>query len=286
MSYAITQAQQQHLVNSSPRRGLLLSSGDKILAYGEQIETFSCLFPIHFYTTLEIEPDHSLFQQLSRLPIQHVFTALPYPDLGVHSHYKQYFESRGIPLSYGIGKESAFLLNKKFFTSTLKQRPYLLAKWAMTADGKIATRTGKSRWISGEQSRFYAHQLRAEYQAILVGIGTILADDPLLTCRTEGKNPIRLLLDRQLRTPVTSQICQTAKEVSTHLFCLNTVNSSQMAILERTGIQIHPLEAVSFSAVCEQAFSLGIQSILIEGGGTILESAFQEQLLDEIHLSL
>lgn len=285
MSLALTQAQK--LPDPvSPRRGIVWTSGETLIATGETTFPLSTANPLCVYLTLGLESQHPLFPILANLPVQHVFTAIPYPEKIASQEYQNFFKKRNIPISYGLCQQPAFLLNKKWFTVLLQKRPYMLGKWAMTADGKIATRTGQSRWISGEEARHYAHQLRAEYDAILVGIGTVLIDDPLLTCRTGGKNPIRLILDRHGRLPLSSKIAQTAREVLTYLFCLKTTPLETLKALELLGIRVCPLEVLSLSAVAQYGLTQKIESILIEGGGTVLESAFQEGILDEVQIIL
>jgi len=122
----------------------------------------------------------------------------------------------GIEVEIGVCKEACDALNQVFFHFITTRRPYMVLKYAMTMDGKIATRTGASQWVTGEAARRRVHEDRHRYRAIMAGVGTVLADDPLLTCRMEGgRNPIRVICDTQLRTPLESQIVRTAGEVPT-----------------------------------------------------------------------
>ena len=125
---------------------------------------------------------------------------------------------QGVEVATGVLRDACDALNQVFFHFIQTRRPYVVMKYAMTMDGKIATRTGASQWITGEAARRRVHQDRHRYAAVLAGIGTVLADDPLLTCRLEGgKNPIRVLCDTHLRIPLHSQIVRTAREVPTIL---------------------------------------------------------------------
>lgn len=113
-------------------------------------------------------------------------------------------------------KDGCDRLNEVFFYFIQTRRPYVAMKYAMTMDGKIATYSGLSKWITGEKAREHVQNLRHRYKAIMAGIGTVLADDPLLTCRIEGGvNPIRIICDTHLKLPLESQIVNTAKEVPT-----------------------------------------------------------------------
>lgn len=120
----------------------------------------------------------------------------------------------GVAVETGVLKEACDALNRVFFHFIQTRRPYVVMKYAMTMDGKIATRPGASRWITGEEARRRGHQDRHRYSAIMAGVGTVLADDPLLTCRMEGgRSPVRVICDTRLRTPLDSRIVRTAREV-------------------------------------------------------------------------
>ena len=122
----------------------------------------------------------------------------------------------GIQVDEGVLEKECQALNRPFFHFIRTGRPYLVLKYAMTLDGKIATRTGASRWITDPEARQRVHQDRNRYTAILVGVGTVLADDPQLTCRLPGgRDPVRVICDSRLRTPLTAQVVTTARQVST-----------------------------------------------------------------------
>ena len=123
-------------------------------------------------------------------------------------------KQHGIEVKTGICEEECLSLNKVFFHYIRYKTPYVVMKYAMTADGKIATRTGASKWITGEAARERVHKSRHKYMGIMVGVGTVLADNPSLTCRLEGLNsPVRIVCDTHLRTPLTSELVSTAKDV-------------------------------------------------------------------------
>lgn len=126
----------------------------------------------------------------------------------------------GIMVETGVMKEECDRLNPVFFHYITTNTPYVVMKYAMTADGKIATRTGESKWITGEKARAAVQEMRHQYMGIMVGIGTVLADDPMLNVRVEGrKSPVRIICDSKLRIPLDSQICRTAGEYRTIVAC-------------------------------------------------------------------
>lgn len=138
------------------------------------------------------------------------------PNPKVAGKGAQILREAGVIVEEDFLREECEKLNPVFFHYITTGNPYVVMKYAMTADGKIATKEGESRWISGEESRKKVHEMWHEYMAIMAGIGTVLADDPMLNVRTEGrKSPMRIICDSMLRIPLESQICRTAKEYRT-----------------------------------------------------------------------
>src|SRR5262245_3997728 len=138
----------------------------------------------------------------------------PFPEVAGQGAAR--LQAAGVAVELGQGEPDARRLNAPYLKLLASGRPYVHAKWAMTLDGKIATRTGDSKWISNEASRRHVHELRGRMDAIVVGIGTVLADDPLLTARPPGpRTPARVVLDRRGRTPLTSNLARTARETPT-----------------------------------------------------------------------
>ena len=181
--------------------------------------------------------------------------------------------SHGVSVETGILQEECDKLNQAFFHYITTGQPYVTMKYAMTLDGKIATRTGASRWITGEEARRQVHQERHANAAILAGVGTVLADNPLLTCRMEGgKNPLRVVCDTRLRTPLNSEIVRTAKEVST-VIAAGPVEPQRAALYEAAGCQVWSLPLhdghVDLTALMNRLGREGIDSLLLEGGGTL-----------------
>ena len=184
----------------------------------------------------------------------------------------------GIEVIEDFMREECDSINPVFFHYITRNIPYVALKYAMTADGRIATDAGKSMWITGEEARAHVHTLRNYYSGILAGIGTVLADDPLLTCRMPGgRNPVRIILDSDLRIPMESRLVQTAKE--TPLIVIR--RKKEQPDLQKTGaVSADPektemlaerqalLEAagVTVLAVGEDAYGLRIPEVLQELG--------------------
>lgn len=181
--------------------------------------------------------------------------------------------AHGVSVEAGILREKCDKLNQAFFHYITTGQPYVTMKYAMTLDGKIATYTGASRWITGEESRRRVHQDRHASAAILAGVGTVLADNPLLTCRMEGgKNPLRVICDTRLRTPLNSEIIRTATEVPT-VIAAGPIEPHRATPYETAGCQVWflPLREghVDLTAMMSRLGHEGIDSLLLEGGGTL-----------------
>jgi diaminohydroxyphosphoribosylaminopyrimidine deaminase/5-amino-6-(5-phosphoribosylamino)uracil reductase len=187
---------------------------------------------------------------------------------------------KGIAVRTGTLEVEAVRLNRGFFKSHAKGLPYVAAKWAMTLDGKIATRTGDSRWVSGERARGWVRTLRDDYQAILVGANTAIRDDPGL--RGGKRDPIRIVLDSNARIPLDSQLVKSAKERRTIVAVTESAPSSKLRKLERAGVQVIRLETSDLRVVFEELARSGIHSILVEGGGEVHASLFESGLADEV----
>ena len=194
----------------------------------------------------------------------------------------------------GIAVEEDFLrkecdaINPVFFHYITSKMPYVTSKYAMTADGKIATKTGASKWITGEEARLEVQRMRHRNMAIMVGIGTVLADDPMLNVRVEGlKSPIRVICDSNLRIPMDSQIVKTAKEYRTIVACV-TEDKQRISELEAAGVQVELLQAenghVDVTALMKRLGQLGIDSVFVEGGGILNDSIYRKGLVDRMEV--
>ncbi len=188
--------------------------------------------------------------------------------------------SHGLQVETGVCKEACDRLNRVFFHYIQTGRPYVVMKYAMTMDGKIATRTGASQWITGEEAREQVHRDRNRYSAILVGVGTVLADNPLLTCRMEGgRNPLRIVCDTRLRTPLDSQIVRTAGEIPT-LLATCRGEPEGIAPYQAAGCRVWTLPErnghVDLDALMARLGAEGVDSVILEGGGQLNWSALEQ----------
>ena len=170
--------------------------------------------------------------------IRRVFVGSDDPNPLVAGKGIRYLRERGITVETHVLKEECDRLNPVFFHYIRKKTPYVVMKYAMTMDGKIAAYTGASKWVTGEQARANVQQERHRYRGIMVGVGTVLADDPMLSCRMPGgRNPVRIICDTHLRTPLSSQVVKTAKEISTILAVCET-DKSRYQPYQEAGCQI------------------------------------------------
>lgn len=194
--------------------------------------------------------------------------------------------SRGIEVTEAVLKDECDALNKSFFYFIKSGRPYVTMKFAMTMDGKIATRTGKSQWITGEAARRRVHEDRHQYSAIMVGVGTVIEDDPLLTCRLEnGRNPLRIVCDTNLRTPLSSRIVTSTDIANTVIATAVTGHEKHRPYLE-AGCKIVVLPEkdahIDLNLLMVKLGEMKIDSVLLEGGGTLNWSALQSGIVSKV----
>lgn len=195
--------------------------------------------------------------------------------------------SHGIAVTENVLRAECDALNEVFLHYIRHKQPFVVMKAAMTLDGKIATHTGASRWVTGEEARAHGHSLRHRYAAIMVGVGTVLADDPQLTCRLPGgRNPLRIVCDTQLRTPLTSKLVQTAQETPVILATCES-DAKKRALYEAAGCQVWvlPMQSghVDLKALMQRLGEAGIDSVLLEGGGTLNWAALEAGIVQKVY---
>lgn len=193
----------------------------------------------------------------------------------------------GIEVIEGYLKAECDALNPIFFHYIQTKRPYVLLKYAMTADGKIATYTGSSKWITGEEARANVQKTRHQYSAIMVGVETVLADDPMLNSRMDNaKQPVRIICDSRLRTPLSSQIVQTAHQYRTLIATLND-DVKRQAEYTTYGVEILNIaphnKRIDLRDLLQKLGEMGIDSLLIEGGSQLNFSALEQGLVNRVH---
>lgn len=191
----------------------------------------------------------------------------------------------GIDVEVGVRKEEADALNKVFYHTMLSKLPFVTLKAAISLDGKIATVTGESKWITGDVARLDVHKLRHQHDAILVGVGTVIADNPSLTTRLPngGKNPIRVILDTHLRTPIDSRIV-TDGEAETIIIVNNQVEDTKVNLFQEKGIKILSLETekIVIHDVLTLLSKHGITSVFVEGGSEVNGSFVKEKAVNQV----
>ena len=196
----------------------------------------------------------------------------------------------GVRVDVGLLAEQAAAVNAPFFKLVREHRPWVVLKWAQSLDGKIATRTGDAKWISDEVCRAHAHRTRGRLDALLVGVGTVLSDDPLLTCRVgrPRRIAVRVVLDTRLRMPQRAQLVRTARQTPTWIFCSTDAPLQRARALERSGCVLHRVATtsagVSLPAVLDTLGRHGMTNVLVEGGGRLLGQFFDQRLADEVHI--
>ena len=198
----------------------------------------------------------------------------------------QMLREDGVTVVEDFMREECDELNPIFFHYITEKTPYVVMKYAMSMDGKIATRTGSSRYVTNEFSRNEVQKMRHKYRGIMAGIGTVLADDPMLNTRIEGlRSPVRIICDSELRIPLNSRICQTAGEYETIIACGNAPQN-RISALEALGITVLQVPdetgKVNLTELMYVLHDMKIDSILLEGGGTLNESMLQADLVNEI----
>ncbi len=222
--------------------------------------------------------------------VANVVAALDDPFPQVAGRGARLLRDAGIPLTFGPGADDARRQNAPYLMLQTNRRPYVHGKWAMSLDGKIATRRGDSKWISNEASRGIVHELRGRMDGILVGIGTALADDPLLTARPAGPRvACRVVLDRQARLPTASHLVRTARDVPTLVAVSDRAEVAAVARLREHDCEVLAVaeNAAGRLDVAALVAELGRRrwtNLLVEGGGEVLGSFADAGLLDEIHV--
>ncbi len=218
--------------------------------------------------------------------IRRVVAAMADPDHQVNGRGLHRLQEAGIETCVGVAESEARDLNEAYVKHRTTGIPFVTAKWAMTLDGRIATRSGESQWISGEASRALVHERRAVADAILVGIGTVLRDDPALTARVfAARNPRRIVLDSMLRVPLDARVLT---QDGTPVIVATTGRASSEArrALEARGVEVLVADGldgrVDLEALLKEVGRRGVLSLLVEGGGTVHGAFLDAGLVDKV----
>jgi diaminohydroxyphosphoribosylaminopyrimidine deaminase / 5-amino-6-(5-phosphoribosylamino)uracil reductase len=219
-----------------------------------------------------------------------VVAALEDPDPRVAGDGIRRLRAAGLEVETGLCGEEAAEVNAGFLNRLRLGRPLVTLKLATSLDGRIATSGGESRWISGPEARERTHALRADHDAILVGIGTVLADDPQLTCRLPGldsRSPVRVVIDRDLRIPVTSRLIVDAHRIPTWIITLRSADPAHRDALLPKGVTLidvdpDPTGQIDLPAALGAIGARGITRLLVEGGAAFAAALIRARLVDRL----
>ncbi len=229
--------------------------------------------------------------------VRQVVVAMADPNKMVKGRGIAALRRAGITVTLGVAQDKAAELNRAYVHWVTTGRPYVILKAGMTLDGKVATAKGESRWITGPLARQDAHQLRSQVDAVVVGVGTVLKDNPTLTARLSdrplklaSRQPLRVVLDSKLRTRSTAAVCAKQGQAKTLIVTTSRTSQSCRRPFEQAGVELAtlPLKTghVSFPALLTMLGKRGITSLLIEGGSTVNASALREKLVNHVVLYL
>ncbi|QTM01592.1 bifunctional diaminohydroxyphosphoribosylaminopyrimidine deaminase/5-amino-6-(5-phosphoribosylamino)uracil reductase RibD [Mannheimia sp. ZY171111] len=305
MAYAIELAKKaKGWTNPNPLVGCVIVKDGKIVAsgyhekYGEWhaernaiLRSEQDLNGTTAYITLEPCCHHGRTPPCSNLLIERgikkVFIGSRDPNPLVSGKGIEQLKAAGIEVIEDFMRAECDELNPIFFHYIQTKRPYVLLKYAMTADGKIATYTGESKWITSEQARAKVQETRHQYSAIMVGVETVLADDPMLNSRMpNAKQPVRIVCDSQLRTPLDCKLVQTAKAYRTIIATTNN-NAEAHNAYQQYGVEIVVTKAdnkrVDLLNLLQKLGEMQIDSLLIEGGSSLNFSALKAGCVNRVH---
>lgn len=233
--------------------------------------------------------------EVLRSGVPRVVIAMQDPNPSVKGKGTAALRRAGLSVTVGVARSQAEELNKAYCHWMKTGRPYVTLKAGMTLDGKLATATGESQWITGKASRREVHQLRSSVDAVLVGVGTVLADDPSLTVRTglrleklAPRQPLRIVVDSRLRTPFTTQALTQQDKAKTIIATTTAAPEARRSALQQKGIEILTVPSlqgrVSLPALLKQLGRRGVISLLVEGGSEVNAGMLKAGLVDHIRL--
>jgi diaminohydroxyphosphoribosylaminopyrimidine deaminase/5-amino-6-(5-phosphoribosylamino)uracil reductase len=198
-------------------------------------------------------------------------------------------EKAGIKVHVGLCAAQSQQLNEGFFTYHTSQRPFMISKWAMTLDGKIATEIGHSRWISNEKSRMRVHEIRSQVDAVMVGIGTVIADNPVLNIRLpgySGRQPRRVVIDGHLRIPLRAKCLEETQPGQCVLATTEAASRERVEQLRKAGHKVLILRGrrgvIDLRVLIKELYKMQIQSVLCEGGSGLHGALLQARLVDKV----
>ncbi|WP_434640223.1 bifunctional diaminohydroxyphosphoribosylaminopyrimidine deaminase/5-amino-6-(5-phosphoribosylamino)uracil reductase RibD [Thermoanaerobacterium thermosaccharolyticum] len=218
--------------------------------------------------------------------IKDVFIAMEDPNKLVSGKGIKHLKEAGLNVYTGLLKEEAEKINEIFIKYITTKKPYVILKSAMTIDGKIATYTGDSKWITNEKSREHVHKMRGYVMAIMVGVNTVIKDNPYLTTRIDGlKNPLRVIVDSRGRIPLDANVV-IDKSARTIVATTDMMPDEKVKALKDSGVDVIVFDKlnneVDLKKLMDMLGERGIDSVIIEGGGTLNYSALKEGIVDKV----
>ncbi len=241
------------------------------------------------YVTLEPCSHHGVTppcaDALITAGVARVVVAIGDPDPRVSGRGLSMLRAAGVVVNTGLGAAQARFDQAGFLSRVTRARPLVTVKLATSLDARIATGAGASQWITGDQARARGHLLRASHDAILVGSGTVLADDPDLTCRLDGledRSPVRVVLDRRLRMPATARLAATAPATPTWVVTAADAPRDRWSALEAAGVRVLACDPPDMAAALAALAAAGITRVLAEGGSAVVTALAHARLIDRI----
>ena len=221
--------------------------------------------------------------------IKRVVVSMMDPNEDVAGGGAKFLEQQGIRVTTGVCREQARKLIEAFVKFVRTRRPFVITKCAATLDGRIATRSGDSKWVTGEKSRQFVHRLRHAVDGILVGINTVRTDNPSLTTRLPGglgKDPVRIILDTHLSISPEAKLLRQESAADTILVVGKPLMQDKQTALEKDGIRVIQSKLknglIDMDALMDRLGAMGLTSLLIEGGSRVLTSAFNAGIVDKV----
>lgn len=293
-------------VNSNPMVGAVIVKNEKIIGqgyhkcYGEahaEINAFNSVVKdisgSTMYVTLEPCSHYGktgpCVNKIIENKISKVVVGSLDPNPIVSGTGVKKLREAGVEVIVGVLEEECKKLNEVFMKYIVCKKPFITLKSAMSLDGKIATAKGESKWITGEKARREVHKLRNEVLGIMVGVNTIIKDNPELTCRLKnGKNPIRIVVDSTLRIPISSNVVTDVNKARTIVATTNVSDKNKILELENLGVEVLIIKSkdkrVDLNELVAKLGELNIDSILLEGGSTLSFSAINSGIVDKLQI--
>ncbi|GFP77818.1 bifunctional diaminohydroxyphosphoribosylaminopyrimidine deaminase/5-amino-6-(5-phosphoribosylamino)uracil reductase RibD [Clostridium fungisolvens] len=296
-------------VNPDPLVGAILVKNEKIIGQGwykyfggEKAEMIAikdaCEDTRDSELFINIEPeineeDDEYISFISNSGVKKIYIGIPNPKEGRGGKAEEVFKSLGIDVEYGVLRDECEELNEIYTHYIKTGTPFVFTKWAMTLDGKLASRTGDSKWISSEKSLEFVHYLRQRVAAIMVGENTVRLDNPLLTTRLEGvviSNPLRVIVSKYGDIPLNSNILKVDANTRTLIIASEDIAIEKEEELKNYGVDMIKLREkqgkIQFEDIVKALGERNIDSLYIEGGSSLLASAFESGVVNKVYAAI